>query len=464
MQVASGDWRTSVGGAMRGAARKTGPIIGAWRFLRKAHHYCQAGELWQRSKPNRTERTYLRLREDYYHQLPHLFSPGETENTAYRLLRRQWARPRQVKHSMGDVRIFAVDWPQLAGPTILPMLARDFDSVLFNVCSHQEQYLLPGSQADRIDPADPDPHVFHRGRGLEAWRNQLQNDLLRSVASAHSERPIDLVFIYGLPSDFYPDTLGRIRSLGIPIAFYWLDEKHSFSPEQALPSDRLATGPKVLIGSCDVHLTNTREALRWYMAHGVAAYYFPEGVDTLRYSPRALERDIPVSFVGSNFGKRAGFLRQLLDLGLPIQCYGRGWPNGPVKDDVEIYCRSQINLGIGLDGDSTRLTCIKGRDLEIPGTGSFYLTTYDAELAHLFDVGREIACYRNEFDCAEVIRYYLERPEETDAIGEAARHRCLQEHTWTHRFAGLLRWMGILDDQQEGAPLVGVLDRGMRRD
>lgn len=391
---------------------------------------------------------YLQLRENYYRQQPDIFSSPGIEARAYQLLHQYWAGPREVKTSEADVRLFAIDWPQLGGPTILPMLVRDFDTVVFNICAHQEQYLASQGRIEWIDASDPLPHSYRRAKEteLQAWRDRVQKDLVQAVEQAHSPRPIDLVFMYASPYEVYPETLNRIRSLGIPIASLWLDDKHGFAPEQGLPPQPYVSGQRLLIGSCDVHLTNTREPLRWYMAHGVAAYYFPQGVDPERYAPRNVPRDISVSFVGANFGKRGEFVRSLLKLGLPIQCYGRGWENGVVEDDIEIYCRSQISLGIGYVSDSTRMTCIKGRDLEIPATGSFYLTMYEAELCRLFDIGREIACYRNEFDCAEQIRYYLERLEEREAIGKAGRERCLHEHTWTHRLTGLLHWMGILSD------------------
>jgi spore maturation protein CgeB len=90
------------------------------------------------------------------------------------------------------------------------------------------------------------------------------------------------------------------------------------------------------------------------------------------------------------------------------------------------------------------MTCVKYRDFTIPATGSLYVTTYDPELAQLFDIGREIVCYRNEFDCAELIRYYLDNPAECEDIGRAGRERCIREHRWVNRLEGLLRWMGIL--------------------
>ena len=236
--------------------------------------------------------------------------------------------------------------------------------------------------------------------------------------------------------------------MGIPAALLWLDEKHAFW-ERPLG---IPNGQKPLIGSCDVHLTNSFECIRWYMAEGAAAYYFPQAIDPEIYRPLNLERDIPVSFMGAAYGARIDFIRKLKKAGIPIQCFGAGWERGkgerPDIDNVEIYCRSIVNLGIGATGHSERLTCVKGRDFEVPAVGGFYLTTYDYELSRLFYIGKEIVCYRNVLDCIELIRYYLERPEEAQEIGEAGRQRILAEHTWTHRMVGLLKWMGILGGEE----------------
>jgi hypothetical protein len=195
------------------------------------------------------------------------------------------------------------------------------------------------------------------------------------------------------------------------------------------------------------HLSNAAK-VRW--SESVAALYFPQGVDLELHRPRHLGRDIPVCFVGQAYGARFMFLRQLRKEGVPVECFGPGWPNGPYPDQIELYCRSQINLGIGFTGLSSQATCVKGRDFEVPGTGSFYLTTYDRDLPGLFSVGQEIMCYRNVTDCAEVIRYYLERPEEAKRIATNGRERCARDHTWTSRLTAVLRFLDILTPLPNG--------------
>jgi spore maturation protein CgeB len=94
---------------------------------------------------------------------------------------------------------------------------------------------------------------------------------------------------------------------------------------------------------------------------------------------------------------------------------------------------------------SETLTNVKGRDFEIPGTGGgMYLTSFNPDLAQHFVVGEEIACYRNRDEMLELIRHYLKRPDEAEAMAARARDRCLREHRWRHRYEKMLRILGIL--------------------
>jgi spore maturation protein CgeB len=97
---------------------------------------------------------------------------------------------------------------------------------------------------------------------------------------------------------------------------------------------------------------------------------------------------------------------------------------------------------------SEALTNVKGRDFEIPGTGGgMYLTSFNPDLAQHFDIGNEIVCYRNRDEMVELIRYYLARRDEAEAIARRARERCLREHRWLHRYETMLRVLGVLEER-----------------
>ena len=108
--------------------------------------------------------------------------------------------------------------------------------------------------------------------------------------------------------------------------------------------------------------------------------------------------------------------------------------------------RSVINLGMGGIEYSESLTNVKTRDFEIPATGGgVYLTSFNPDLAQHFVIGEEILCYRNRDEMIELIRYYLDRPAEAEAIARRGRERSLREHRWLHRYEAMLRIIGVLE-------------------
>lgn len=374
------------------------------------------------------ERVYLTTRERYYFRERGLFSAPGYEARSHELLGRSWSGPAQVKSKTRDVRLFLSTLMIETACPILPELQRNFDAAVFDYSPY-----LPGSHSAGSD---------------SSWRDRLQEELLVAVRKAHAERPLDLVWLYVTHRECKPETLQAIRAMGIPVAVVSLDDKHAFEQDLSIG---LPNGQKPLIGSADVFLTNSAECLRWYVAEGAAAYFFPEAADPQFFRPLPVQKDIPVSFIGGAYGPRLKFIERLKTAGIPVQCYGRGWGTRVVSQSemVEIFNRSLVNLGYGGVGMSEQITCLKGRDFEVPMTGNLYLTTYDAELARMYEIGREIACYQSEWDCVEQIRYYLERPEEAKLMGHAARERSVKEHTWTHRMKGLLAWMGTLSEGGE---------------
>ena len=393
------------------------------------------------------EQQYIEESKKSYALMPDAFAPPGYLARSRKLLDQVWQRQSDPVRTPKEVRLFAVDRGNMPFHWFQSEYRRNFDAVIFSTFNNYLGYkrgiedLLAFSLVD----ADSRTPLFSMQDlpDFQEWRRRLQKDLLTAVTRAHAERPLDICFFHGSYTDFEPETLKRIRALGVPVCLWWLDEKHSFHRK---PWSGYQGGHEPLIGSCDVHLTNSFDAIRWYMARGAAAYYFPQATDLENFPPINTKPDLGVTFVGGAFGYRGDFIRKLLKMGIPVECFGKGWPNGWVKDEIEIYRRSLINLGLGFTGFSPEMTCIKGRDFDIPSIGNLYLTTYDPELTYFYHIGKEIACYRNEFDCAYQIRYFIEQPEEALAIGRAGRERCRTDHSWTNRMTGLLRWMGILAD------------------
>lgn len=271
-----------------------------------------------------------------------------------------------------------------------------------------------------------------------------QDFILERFIEADRISPFDLVLVYATNAQVSYETLSKISGRGPLVALMCLDDKHSF--EDRRPVRSWPSGQVPLIGSVHVHLTNSRECVRWYDCADACALYWPEGANPeFGYAPE-VEKDIAVSFIGRKYGYRLELVNKIRKQEIEVVCFGHGWENTSVSDMemFMIFARSKINLGFGYVGVSRNLTCLKARDFDVTGSGNFYLTTYDAELAECFDIGREIACYRNEMECAELIRYYLENDHLRHSIAEAGRKRVLREHSWGHRLDSLITWAGIV--------------------
>ncbi len=283
------------------------------------------------------------------------------------------------------------------------------------------------------------------GEATQRERARMNDLLVNAIREAHVRGPVDWVFLYGGGQDYSPAMLRRItEELGIPVANMSLDDKQGFVGASAGDA---RTGAIDITRDTDLYMTSARVACEWHMVEGGRPLYLPEGFSTAAYRPMNVPRDIPVSFVGGAYGFRVAVIDAIRRAGIDVHPFGGGWGTRSVWRDeqVEIINRSAINLGMGGIEYSETFTNVKTRDFEIPGTGGgVYLTSFNADLAQHFVVGDEILCYHTRDEMIDLIRYYLARPEEADAIARRARARSLREHRWLHRYEAMLRILGVL--------------------
>jgi hypothetical protein len=163
------------------------------------------------------------------------------------------------------------------------------------------------------------------------------------------------------------------------------------------------------------------------------------------------------SFVGSAFGNRRELVQQLAGRGVAVECFGYGWPNGPVDTARmrSILRESVVSLNFGdsglliQGGRLARNRQIKARNFEVPGCGGFLLTETLESLENFYTPGREVVIYEGIDDLAGKIRYYLDHPAERDAIALAGHRRTASAHTYDARFRELL---GIAARHKAGRP------------
>jgi spore maturation protein CgeB len=195
---------------------------------------------------------------------------------------------------------------------------------------------------------------------------------------------------------------------------------------------------------------------------GVVDRFRRQGADAewlpLAFGPSVLgeiapvERDIPVSFVGSFTTRYADRLEivEAVARSAPLRTWTgdvaaipadspiRSTVEGPAwgRKMYEVLARSMMTVNThgriaGEDANNLRL-------YEATGMGALLVTDARRNMSRLFDVGSEVVTYDNAGDCARVVRYYLDHPAEAAAIAAAGQRRTLRDHTWANRMTQLV--------------------------
>lgn len=269
---------------------------------------------------------------------------------------------------------------------------------------------------------------------------------IRCYADDRNAPDPDLIFLYLRPSLLSDELFSIIRERWpCPVLGLNLDDRVEFFPYGILLSgnDNYAQW----IHHFDLNLTSSLTAVDWYSARGAQVKYLPQG---FRPDPRFLNPPTDsdfryrFSFVGSVKPERENLIRQLAGYGMQPTLFGRGWEQSQWAEDPQLIFRSsQINLGIGYALASAKIANAKGRDIECPAVGACYLTTYHWELAEMFEIGKEVLCYRNFEELVEMLTYYGKRPDLCLKIAQAAHKRAHAEHTWEMRLRWLFTEMGF---------------------
>ncbi len=418
-------------------------IPGSWKRRWQALPFVD--RLWGSYRRRQLHRAYRARRDDYARQADRLlasqpdFSPFRPELVAAQVRQRLAARgwhPRVGQ--LGDLHTFAFV-PRISWHAALyPDLAELGPVSEYDYARHGFRW-----------------EMFARGdRNASLRRREMLSQFRAAIQQAHRARPIDWVFVYASGVDITAEALRWVTDeLGVPVVNMCLDDKQSWTGPVF---DGCRLGQIDLAPVVDLSWTSARVACEWYLAEGGRPIYLPEGFDAASCFPLELPRDIPVSFVGGAYGFRRELIRDLRRAGIPVEVFGAGWGSRHLssREMLEVVNRSVINLGSGGIGYSEELTNVKGRDFEVPGTGGgLYLTTFNADLARHFEIGREIACYHSREELIEQLRYYLRHPDEAAGMARRARERSLREHRWLHRYLTVCRLLGVLAEPALAHPV-----------
>ena len=283
--------------------------------------------------------------------------------------------------------------------------------------------------------------------GLSDWldrRDSMNAAMLKAFHTANKRRPVDVVVGYFSGMTISPETLDEMARAGAVITNFSFDDKQPF-PGKPI-AGRYPTNAAIA-GSVDLNLTSDPRGIVKYAVYGGLAMFHPEAADPDLHRHHSTPFEFDVSFIGANYGWRGKFVRALIAKGINIACFGPGWPSGPLPNEElsKVYSKSRINLGFGGIGYSRNLVNLKGRDFEVTMSGGLYLTQYNPELNLVYELGKEIVTYRDEEDCARIIRELIANPELAAKIREAGQKRAHKDHTYEMRWKNVLRVLGALD-------------------
>lgn len=264
-------------------------------------------------------------------------------------------------------------------------------------------------------------------------------DLNRAFLHRVDQEQPDVIFCVLLGYELWRETLDMVRSSGSVVIVNWGTDD-SWKYEQFA---------RFMAPHVDCYATTYLKALEKARCDGLDNFVRTQwgaSRDTLAAPLPARQCKYPVTFVGSAYGNRRKWINSLRAGGIEVECFGHGWPSGPVSaaDLLRIYRESVLTLNFG---DSSiqvrgllpyRSRQIKARVFEVPGAGGCLLTEPAQYLEEYFCIGEEIIVFDGREELAERITYLLANPEIRDAVAYRGFERVRRDHTYNQRFEDLL--------------------------
>ena len=241
----------------------------------------------------------------------------------------------------------------------------------------------------------------------------------------------DVVFTVLMMAEVWLDTIALIRRAGCKVVNWATDDSWKYREFSRL-----------IAPDFDLWATTCPDALVWYAADGIGNVHATQWAASsawLAEPKSARECRYAVTFVGSAYGSRPARIAALREAGIAVECFGHGWPNGPVAAEriAEIVRDSVVSLNFSEAGQGLGKQ-IKARIFEVPAAGGMLLTEAAPHLDQYFVPDVEVVQFALDKELASKARALLDTPNLRDPIARAGHARVVREHTYELRLHWLL--------------------------
>jgi len=154
--------------------------------------------------------------------------------------------------------------------------------------------------------------------------------------------------------------------------------------------------------------------------------------------PNKIEKVYDLGFIGRHYGERAYWLDRIskfcaknnLKFKFPLSHGEKMFLSQNQINNA--YNSTKINLSFAPKEPVGRIVNL--RTYEICMSGNFQLMQYTPCVEEIFELDKEIVCWKNKDDLFEKILYYLENEDEREKIAKKGYKRAIENYTWTKRF------------------------------
>lgn len=188
----------------------------------------------------------------------------------------------------------------------------------------------------------------------------------------------------------------------------------------------------------DLTVTASLKYLTTLKNEGLSAAYIPQFTNTKRFYHQPREKlKSNLLFVGNSYRTFREAVKYAVLNHFKIDVYGKGWEEFISKDMIKgefvpndrlhrYYSSADIVLNVHR-GDMLQNGFISNRIFDVTASGGFVVSDYMPEIEEVY--GDLIPMYHNSEDYGQIVRYYLNHPEERRQKAQKAREITLKNFT-----------------------------------